>query len=284
VECVQREQRAGENLVYRTTVNELDPDFLDAYVKEMEKEKIYPNPEISFPIGSLIKTANIIAKSPRLTAGSFLICWHDSSGTSPVNEVKGSKLYDHANAKVPWKHQFRPVLRRDKKGAVLAADKPLADKWNSLMKERGLTVSPADYSVDVELVSLDDFAALIEVNFPGNTFLVKVKDTAGKSNPALEAKVTGKTITADLAKVNSWKIFLRPFVGNDRPLRIGCKFSLWREGVPRTMEWWHFQYNNAIAPDGKNKVWSELMEEIGWTKEGLQKVGYSEKQLQADAH
>jgi hypothetical protein len=141
------------------------------------------------------------------------------------------------------------------------------------MKERGLEAGAMGV-IEVELVQLEDVAALLATRFTDKSVLVKVIDAAGKCNLKAEQEVKCKTAATDLLKLNSWKIGVRPFLGKDRPLRIGCTFFFIAPGIARTIEWWHYQYQAGVT--GK---WSERMADIGWTNEGLRKVGYSEKQL-----
>ncbi len=78
---------------------------------------------------------------------------------------------------------------------------------------------------------------------------------------------------------DGFKCHITPISGTkEKPLFIDkCKIHIPIKGIPRPLEWWHFQYDKIAYENGKRQSWLKLMEDIGWTKEALKYIGYSKK-------
>ena len=50
-------------------------------------------------------------------------------------------------------------------------------------------------------------------------------------------------------------------------------------GDPSAMEWWHFQYHPGYTEKGENRPFGKILEDVGWTNEGLLMVGFTQDEL-----
>lgn len=77
-----------------------------------------------------------------------------------------------------------------------------------------------------------------------------------------------------------WSCSITPALGSkELPFFLDkCTIQIPKKGKPIHMEWWHYQDNSAIyhSKNGTKTAYTrpELMEQIGWTKEGLKYIGY----------
>jgi hypothetical protein len=66
-------------------------------------------------------------------------------------------------------------------------------------------------------------------------------------------------------------------------MRKGDSIFAGTEGVNRSQEWWHFQYQPQINPPSGRRLWADLLEDLGYSKEGLLKLGYPREDMTAKA-
>jgi hypothetical protein len=50
-------------------------------------------------------------------------------------------------------------------------------------------------------------------------------------------------------------------------------------GDPSAMEWWHFQFRPGYTEAKKNKAFGDILKAVGWTKEALLMIGFSQLEL-----
>ena len=95
-----------------------------------------------------------------------------------------------------------------------------------------------------------------------------------------DLRVTGGVVRFLLDPVSSR---IRPDTG---PYSMGKGDIIYSgvDGVARCQEWWHFQYQDLVTPPSGRQKWADLLEQIGYSKEGLLKLGYPPSDMDKSAY
>jgi len=109
------------------------------------------------------------------------------------------------------------------------------------------------------------------------TFIKEVALIDGNNNRIQQPQLGLQSI--DLKEAE----YIRPLIGTVE-VKQADRIYFEVPGAPQHMEWWHFQLNEKLmkSPEEK-KSWGTLLEEIGFTKEALIKIGYNEQDWTKEA-
>jgi hypothetical protein len=277
--CVDILANSRDTGTYVLKVSEMNPPFLKAWGEKMPsgEPRLFPTPDLRISLPQIFGMCSKIEPDETLAQGIFLICFESSDGIGELTKVPGSQILNHFKSNSNWRISVLPFwtgMINKKRIPHGPSEKQLLAGWIERMESEGLKVSiPWDGTINLETSELDRFADVVEEHFQNN-LQCKIIDKYGKSKGQGGYVIRGKRFREDFfRKVDGWKMHIRPHLSDNFILKSGTSLFMPRKGEPRCMEWWHFQYDLAAYREVQND-WEQLMYQIGWTKEGLQKVGY----------
>jgi hypothetical protein len=94
---------------------------------------------------------------------------------------------------------------------------------------------------------------------------VSVAAGGGDLVAQLETLLTAFYRESDAGRAAKPYVFVRPVFPEPLDFELGDTVEATFPGEPIGMEWWHFQYHPGLA----GKLWSSLLNDIGWTETGL---------------
>jgi hypothetical protein len=182
-----------------------------------------------------------------------------------------------------WKARIRPnwIGYKTKKGRFIAprsnnkADAEFLKVWRHNLAAGGFETDKHDGSVFIKLDRLEAIANALKKHFAKYRVRFSVIDVFLATDTGGENILRVARFEDDFVKkVHTWEVHMRPYVSEKCDVSSGSRLWMPVKGIAPPMEWWHFQYNMGASADKKSIPWHELMGLIGWTKEGLNKLGY----------
>lgn len=293
-----------------SSIEHLNPDFMYQWaltLKNWKNIKLlknrssklrfipYPKPCITVSLPELLSlNSEILSTNEVLKESKFLITYEKNSAEIANKIITGKNIYNYICAYSGWNIQFRPRLNKQREKLfakpnkkVISNDNTL-NKWRSIFINTKFKIDKYGYVIIKPGEELTRFFNFIEKNnfFSKKTLMCSIARFSNRKKTDNNQEYVvpynrhyKKPLDRFIRYVDGWKCHITPQLNNEgNPFYLDeCSVKIPREGQPRTMEWWHYQYDKVAYKDGKRASWFKLMEDIGWTEEGLRYIGYNKK-------
>ena len=152
---------------------------------------------------------------------------------------------------------------------IQSIDVDTLQQWLAAMKEMGWNSSAQTLIPPPDTEPYFKLQELLRTRFGATRFTIS---SVNGDNEKTDPIATGSSI--DLS--SHYMRYLRPHAGSVI-FKLNDVVHAPQPGIARCQEYWHYQYQQAIGTghtEATRNRWADLMQALGWTPEGLLKVGY----------
>ncbi len=253
--------------------------------KKLTIDKIARSTARCYICGQTIKKNEAIMASSKKWINSHIACYQHENKKMKMHE-NNMQLHSFS-ALAPSAANLEINL-----STVTANSIDMLIEWGkaiSRLKKKRSTKPTPDALLSINELRIINGSALSSNSILSETnYLVTYQS---KNNEYITKIISGKNIYTEMMLVTSrnfstsnlrklWKCKISPLLdmAADKSQPITLDFcgaiTLKAMGKASNMEWWHYQYDDVLYKNGRRIPWHRLMEEIGWTKEGLRYIGY----------